>query len=272
MDCAAKTALWVAARRALESERDGRLFEDPFARALAGEDGFEVLVTGESLIGSAGVPIIEVRTAHYDRRMAELTSAGLRQVVVLAAGMDARAYRIKWPGGVRFFEIDRAEVLERKRTRLVRAVPRCDRRSIAADLREDWPAALRAGAFDDREPTLWLVEGLLYYLEEAAVRELLARVSAMSRPGSALLCELAGRSLLESPAMKPALEAMAKLGAPWISGTDDPAELFTPLGWDVALTDPGDVGRSLGRWPLPPPPPGAPPGPRFHFVEATKRA
>jgi methyltransferase (TIGR00027 family) len=270
MNGVARTSLWIAAVRAVETEREDAWFQDPFARELAGDDGFEILRASQSA-GGARAPSLEVRTRFFDEQLIAAASAGLGQVVILASGMDARAYRLGWPESTRLFEIDQADVLAYKQTKLARARPLCTRHEIAVDLREDWPAALLAHGFDAAAPTLWLLEGLLHYLPPADVTRLFEHVDALSRPRSVALFDLVGRSLLASPFVKPLLEGVAKLGAPWQFGTDEPEELLAPRGWDVVVHDIAVVGHRYGRWPFPAMPRGTPGIPQSFLVEATKR-
>ncbi|WP_437821307.1 SAM-dependent methyltransferase [Sorangium sp. So ce1078] len=267
MNPVAVTALLVAAMRAEESKRSDRLFNDPFAHALAGDAGYAALRTYRDAVGPS-LPIIEVRTRWFDEALARAASAGIAQVVLLAAGMDARAYRLAWPAGTRVFEVDQPEVIAYKAGVLGARAPASERVAIAADLAADWPAALRAARFDPAARTVWLVEGLLQFLDARSVETLMARIDRLSAPRSTLLYDVVGRSLLESPALAPALRMMTELGAPWVYGTDDPAGLVAAHGWEAAVVDPGEVGRRWDRWPIPPAPAGAP---RGHLVEATKR-
>jgi len=269
MNGVALTSLWVAAMRAVETEREDRLFEDPFARTLAGERGFEVL---EAMSAGDGrrPPTIVVRTWFLDERVKQALARGVRQVAILAAGMDARAYRLEWPAGTVVYELDQPAVLEYKRAQLASVEPRCERRAIAIDLAEDWPAALVARGLDRGAPTLWLVEGLLPYLEEAHVAPLFARIDALSAPGSEVLFDCFGRSVLESPYTRPLLALVAQLGAPWIFGTDQPESLL-PIGWDGIAEDIAVVGNALGRWPFRAMPRGTPGIPQSFLVAATKR-
>jgi methyltransferase (TIGR00027 family) len=266
----ARTGLWVAAMRAVESERDDRLFEDPFARALAGEEGFEALRSSQEHYSGPQVPFIEVRTHYFDARLTRAAAAGIRQFVILAAGMDARAFRLPWPAGSRVFEIDQSHVLALKDARLGNAKPTCVRTALAFDLALDWPPALVAGGFDATQRTAWLVEGLTLYLDEAKVATLARRIDALSSKGSQVLADVAGRSLLESPFMTEALARMRAIGAPWLYGTDEPQTIFAPLGWASEVTESSDYGRSIGRWPFPAAPPGMQGIPRGYFMAAEK--
>jgi methyltransferase (TIGR00027 family) len=249
MQGVALTGLWVAAARAVETEREDALFRDPFARRLAGEEGFEVLRALDA-IATTRPPGIEVRTRFFDDELMSAVGDELRQVVVLAAGMDASAYRLEWPAGTVFFEIDQSFVLDAKARLLDGALPRCDRRTVGVDLRQDWPAALQCAGFDASLPTVWLAEGLLPYLHEREVNALVARVTELACSRSLFLFDMNGRSVFESP-LKYIVDFVAALGAPWHFGTDQPEALLDPLRWDVQGTELSVVGHRLGRWPSP---------------------
>jgi methyltransferase (TIGR00027 family) len=269
MNPVAITSLLVAAMRAEESQRSDRLFEDPFAEALAGDDGRAVLRAYRDAVGPS-IPIIEVRTRWYDEGLTRAAAAGIAQVVILAAGMDARAYRLDWPAGTRVFEIDQPEVVAHKARILAGRAPRSARVALAADLAADWPAMLHTAGFDAAAPSAWLAEGLLQYLDAGTVEAIFARVSALAAPGSVFLYDVVGRSLLDSPLLARTLRMMSELGAPWIYGTDDPTGLVTRHGWEAAAIDPGEVGSRWGRWPFPTAPAGVPGVPRGYLVEARK--
>lgn len=269
MDGVGLTSLWVAAARALESERDGAWFHDPFARALAGERGFDVLAKArEASPGSP--PVLEIRTRWMDERCAEARATGIDQVAILAAGMDARAFRLDALRGVRTYEIDRDFVLAYKREKIGDAKPKADRVEVAMDLRDDWPAALVHARFDASRATLWTVEGLLPYLEERHARSLFARIDALSAPGSVVLFDIHGRSVLSSPFMTGMLDFVKSLDAPWVFGLDEPETLLP--SWSFEVAEFGEVGLAYGRWPFPPMPRGVPGVPMTFLVRATKRA
>ena len=265
------TSLWIAATRAVESESESPLFCDPYARTLAGERGFEVLRSLDAL-STARPPTLEMRTRFLDDEMTAAARGGTRQIVSLAAGMDARAYRLDWPAGTIYFELDQPDVLAYKEEKLSDASPRCDRRSIGVDLREDWPADLRRSGFDANASTLWLVEGLLPYLHEPQATELLSRITQVASAGDVLLFDILGRSVFASPWVRYLVDFVAGLGAPWHFGSDEPESLLAPLGWDVEVTEVGVIGHRLGRWPFPLIPRGTPGVPQSFFVKATKRA
>jgi methyltransferase (TIGR00027 family) len=132
-----------------------------------------------------------VRTKFYDEFFLDATEAGIRQVVILASGLDSRAYRLPWPDGTTVYEIDQPQVIEFKSRTLAEmgAQPTAYRRTVAIDLRDDWPAALRAAGFDPDQPTAWSAEGLLGYLPPEAQDRLLDTVTALSAPGSRIATE-----------------------------------------------------------------------------------
>ena len=169
-----KTALGVARVRALESQREDRLFDDPYAQAFmdAAPGAFpeERAVRARpaahgplASLGAAFSAHAVIRTRFYDDFLTAATAAGSRQVVLLAAGLDTRAFRLAWPAGTRVFELDLPGVLAFKEAVLGArgAVPRCERVTVPADLREDWPARLTAAGFGPAEPATWLAEGLV---------------------------------------------------------------------------------------------------------------
>ena len=269
MNPVAVTSILVAAARAEESKRSDRLFDDPFAHALAGEIGYPGLAAQRDVLGLA-ILVLAVRTRWYDEALARATATGIAQGVILAAGMDARAYRLAWPAGTRLFEVDQPDVIAYKAGILGANAPTTARVAIAEDLSNDWPTALRAAGFDPEAPTVWLVEGLLIYLDAAAVRTLFARIDGLSAPRSIVLYDLVSTALLQSPALAPAVRRMTELGSPWLYGSDDPADPVAPHGWEATAIEPSEAGLRWGRWPLPPTPAGAS-VPRNYLVEASKR-
>jgi methyltransferase (TIGR00027 family) len=192
------TATMVAAARAAASRRPDPVIDDPFAEPLVravGLDLFTKVASGELDFGDVDdgvgfprmVDTFAARARFYDDYFAEAGSAGLRQVVIVASGLDARPYRLSWPAGTTLYEIDQPEVIEFKTATLseLGAVPGAEHRPVGIDLREDWPAALRGAGFDAGQPTAWLAEGVLigFLPPEAEVR-LLDHVTALSTAGS----------------------------------------------------------------------------------------
>lgn len=196
------TATMVAAARALASREPNPLIDDPFAAPLVravGIDFFTRLIDGDIDLPDAGEgsaahlmsTVMAVRTKFFDDFFVAATSGGIRQVVILASGLDSRPYRLPWPEGTVVYEVDQPQVVEFKTTTMtaIGAAPSADRRAVSIDLREDWPSALRDNGFDDTLPTAWSAEGLLVYLPPEAQDRLFDNITALSAPGSQLATE-----------------------------------------------------------------------------------
>jgi methyltransferase (TIGR00027 family) len=184
----------VAVSRALASTGPEPLLHDHFAEPLVkavGIDFFDRLVDDPALNQRKTAEGVAVRTRFFDNFFTDATGAGLRQAVILASGLDARAYRLAWPPGTALFEIDQPQVIEFKTSTLAElgATPAADLRSVAVDLRDDWPTALRANGFDDDKPTAWIAEGLLVYLPPDAQDRLFDHITALSAAGSRVATE-----------------------------------------------------------------------------------
>jgi len=270
IDGVAATARWVAAARALESERPDALFVDPWARLLAGDEGFAFLARQEAAVARP-VPYLALRTRLLDDFLLEAARPGM-QVVLVAAGMDARAYRLPWPEGVRLFELDRAAVLDEKWRLLsaAGATPRCARTAIAADVTRPFGALLRDAGFAPERPSLWLAEGLLVYLDAPEVDAVLGEIAAHAAPGSRLAADVPS-PVGAWPWMERFLEQLTQAGAAWRFGTDDPEGLFARHGWEALVREPSDPTVSHGRWPFPSVPRQVPGVPRNWLVIATRR-
>ncbi|MBX7432495.1 SAM-dependent methyltransferase [Mycobacterium sp. Y57] len=265
----AGTAALVAAVRARESARPDGLFDDPFAQRLAGPAGLEMLERMVARVGPQSTTQIVVRTRFWDEALLRAAPV-CRQVVLLAAGLDARAFRLPWPAAVTVFEVDQPAVIEAKAALLAGEPPRCTRIPVGTDLTADWPTVLVDAGLNPAAPTAWLVEGLLQYLTATGVGTLFARLDALSAPGSVLLYDVVGRSLLDAPVMADLRRTMDEQGAPWLFGTDDPGALAGRLGWTTRVTDVAEPGYAWGRWHSPPAPAGVAGTPRGYFVEAVK--
>ncbi len=198
------TATMVAAARALATEECAPIINDPFAAPLVravGVEFFTRLVDGEIRLADfadRGGPQLQcetdsmaVRTRFFDEFFLSSARAGVRQSVILAAGLDSRPYRLTWPSGSVVFEVDQSKVIEFKTATMsaLGAAPAAERRAVGIDLREDWPTALRANGFDDSEPAVWSAEGLLMYLPPEAQDLLFDNITALSAPGSRLATE-----------------------------------------------------------------------------------
>ena len=265
----AATGLLVAAMRAEESARDDALFHDPFAERLAGDDGRRLLAESSSDTGQPSSPIV-VRTRLFDEALLRVQADGVSQVVIVAAGMDARSFRLPWHDGVTVYEVDQPQVIAIKEERLAGARPRCQRVPVGVDLADDWPKTLQSQGFDASAPTVWTIEGLLQYIEAPDVDRLFARVDALSAPGSVLLYDVVGKALLEAPFLQATIEFMQKLGAPWVFGSDTPGALVDDRGWSATVTDMAVPGNAWKRWEHPAIPADVPAAPRGYFVEAIK--
>jgi methyltransferase (TIGR00027 family) len=196
------TALGVAAARAAETARPDPLIRDEYAYLLTASAGpaWAQMASGDEwLSGDEHARRLHemardyqaVRTHYFDGYFNAAVRTGIRQVVILAAGLDSRAYRLNWPAGTTVFEIDQPKVLGYKTSTLDAhgAVPKARRVPVAVDLRDDWPAALIAAGFDPAQPTAWLAEGLLPYLPGDAQDRLFDLVTAHSAAGSQLAVE-----------------------------------------------------------------------------------
>jgi methyltransferase (TIGR00027 family) len=197
----------VAAARAVASHRPDRVIEDPFAQPLVKAVGIDALCR---LVDADGVdeqadrdpdlslqPIVDafaVRTRYFDDFFLAAMSAGIRQAVILASGLDSRAYRLPWPSSSTLYEIDLPAVLDFKIRALARlgVRPIVRHRPVAVDLRDDWPKALQNSGFDDQRPTAWSAEGLLSYMPPDDQDRLFDGITALSAPGSQLATEYRG--------------------------------------------------------------------------------
>jgi len=194
------TATGVAASRALASKQPNPLINDPFADALVKAVGLDYcnrmadgeLESDDPLFSHQRIcEQIAVRTRFFDDLFTSAASSGIRQAVILASGLDTRAYRLPWPPDAVVFEIDQPQVVEFKSGVLadLGATAAADRRTVAIDLRDDWPTALQDNGFDLTRPTAWIAEGLLIYLPPDAQDRLFDNITALSAPGSRLATE-----------------------------------------------------------------------------------
>lgn len=256
-----RTALSVARVRAYESSRPDPLFVDPYAVAFVTAAGLEPAPTNPNSSLARGLVVHGIlRTRFYDDR---LPAAGADQVVLLAAGLDTRAYRLDWPAGTRVFELDLAPVLAFKQQVLdgLGAVPRIERTALPADLLDPgWPERLVAAGFDPARRSVWLAEGLLVYLTAEEAAGLLTAVAALAAPGSRLLTEQ-GRDVSRTP-QDPSLSHMTGLWRGGLGpGTDG---WLAGNGWTPGITPLVRLGEEYRR-PLPDP------ASTTAFIEARRR-
>ncbi|OBB28581.1 SAM-dependent methyltransferase [Mycolicibacterium peregrinum] len=201
------TATLVATGRAIASQDSHGLIDDPFAAPLVravGIDVFTKMVDGELSLDTlaqlapdaaerarSNIDEMAVRTRFFDDYFVDAGKAGIRQAVILASGLDSRAYRLPWAAGTVVYEIDQPEVIEFKTRTLadLGAEPTAQRRTVPIDLRNDWPAALKSAGFDPAKPTAWCAEGLLIYLPPEAQDRLFDNIATLSAPGSKVATE-----------------------------------------------------------------------------------
>jgi methyltransferase (TIGR00027 family) len=257
------TATMVAAARAMASTAEDALINDPFAEPLVravGVDFFTRLVTGElrpedldSDSESVGMQRMTdnmaVRTKFFDEFFLSATEGGIRQAVILASGLDSRAYRLAWPAGTTVYEIDQPDVIEFKTKTLadLDAEPTAERRTVAMDLRYDWPSALIEEGFDPNQPTAWSAEGLLGYLPPDAQDRLLDTITELSAPGSRVAVESVPN--IDPADHEKAIERMQAASERWRDhGFDlDFAELVYLGDRNEAASYLGDHGWQLSR-------------------------
>ncbi|MFV8166339.1 class I SAM-dependent methyltransferase [Mycobacterium sp. 134] len=248
------TATGVAASRALASKQPDPLINDPFADALVRAVGLEhsirladgeVCVEGDVMLDRQRMcEQIAVRTRFFDDFFVAAGEAGIRQAVILASGLDTRAYRLAWPAGSVVFEVDQPEVIEFKTGTLagLGAEPAAELHTVPVDLRDDWPKALRDNGFDPAVPTAWIAEGLLIYLPPEAQDRLFDNITALSAPGSRLATEHMDAASLTDKWSERVSEWSKKVGSDvdlmdlFYSGERTAArDYLTTLGWDAAV-------------------------------------
>jgi len=264
-----RTALGVARVRAAESLRPDHLFDDPYAAAFLAayprdaEAPSRQRTDGEPSREALRFHIV-MRTRFFDEYLLAACARGCTQVVLLAAGLDARAFRLDWPAGTRLFEVDLPAMVAFKRRVLDahHATPRCTRTVIAADLREDWASRLTGAGFDPSLRTAWLVEGLLIYLDEADAAHVLSTVAALSAPDSELSMER-GRARGPTDDDGASGARRGRLASMWKGGLGDGlVPWLEEHGWQTRVHDLGDVAARFGR--------PAPDATRSSFVTARR--
>ncbi len=253
------TALGVAGGRAIETSRPDGLITDPYADLFV--EAAQAPAPIPTRLDESSDPVwgslsdyVGVRSLFFDRYLTEATRSGASQVVLMAAGLDTRAYRLQWPSSCRLFEVDQPAVLSFKDAVLDAedAHPSCARTPVGADLREDWPRALRDAGFDPTRPTAWLLEGLLPYLPPEAERALLEHVRTLSAPGSRVAIEHVSAEALpafDDPDMRRTTEEWGvDLSTLWHTGEKQhPTTVLTALGWNVESVPVGEVANDYNR-------------------------
>jgi methyltransferase (TIGR00027 family) len=295
------TALGVAAARAAETESENPLIRDPFARVFldaAGEgvwNWYEAPELPAEVVEAepelplrmrAMVDYFASRTAFFDTFFLDTTGAGIRQAVILAAGLDARSWRLPWPDGTTVYELDQPRVLEFKSATLQShgAEPACNRIGVPVDLRQDWPAALRQAGFDASAPSAWSAEGLMPYLPAAAQDLLFNRVQGLTVTGSRIAVEALAPNFADPQARARRRERMDRVRALmakadpqrevpktdelwYFEERDDVGDWLRRHGWDVTVKSSEQLMAGYGRRP---PTQLEDPAPRNLFVSAQR--
>jgi methyltransferase (TIGR00027 family) len=274
------TALGVAAARAAETDSDNPLIQDPFARAFldAAGPGMWSLTSDPTLsaaltelepdLGAHAhvmVDFMAVRTKWFDDLFLDAVASGIRQVVILASGLDSRSWRLSWPDGTTVYELDQQKVLDFKSTTLAGhgAQPAANLVTVAIDLRQDWPTALQQAGFDTSAPTMWSAEGLLRYLPAAAQDLLFERIDSLSAPGSRLATNGPSKNAVNPDLLASQHEQSTRLrtAAATVLGTEIPdvEELWYPEertevvdwlsahGWESSAIGMADLLAQHGR-------------------------
>ncbi|MDF2823229.1 MAG: SAM-dependent methyltransferase [Mycobacterium sp.] len=275
------TATMVAAARAMATRAPNPVIDDPFAEPLVravGVDFFTKLASGEltpedlddSLAESSAKGALRfadgmaARTRFFDDFFAQAGQAGIRQAVILASGLDARAYRLDWPAGTTVYEIDQPEVIAFKAQALAElgAEPTTERRAVAIDLREDWPAALRDAGLNTSEPIAWIAEGLFGYLPPEAQDRLLDLITELSPAGSRLAAE--GVPTIGADDQEAARERMQSVTGKWqqhgfdldfseltyLGDRADAANYLQERGWQTSALTTNELLRQAGLAPI----------------------
>jgi methyltransferase (TIGR00027 family) len=263
------TALLTAAARAQESRRATPLFRDPLAAGLASDQGRVLLREYSVRSGLPADVIVAATTRYFDDWLAHvMTGTPDPQVVLVAAGMDTRTHRMGWPPNTTVYEIDRPGVLALKTDLLTGGPPaRTTVRRIPVDLTDDWAAALATGGFDPSSPSIWLLQGLLVYLDQPTVAALLDGIAALAVPGSVLGADMQHSRAFDHPFTRPLRELMAEWGTPWRFGTTDPVGLLGAHGWRASTIQLGDPAANYQRFA---PPSAYPDLPRPFLVTAER--
>ena len=277
------TALGVASARAAETESENPMIRDPFARVFldaAGDGRWNWysasrlpadLLEAEpelSLQMKAMVGYMASRTAFFDQFFLDATGAGIHQAVILAAGLDSRAWRLPWPDGTTVYELDQPRVLEFKSSTLAEhgAKPTCNRVAVPVDLRHDWPTALQQAGFDPSAPSAWSAEGLMPYLPAAAQELLFDRVHGLTVAGSRVAVEALGPKFLDPEYRAKRRERMDRIRSLmaevdpqreiprtdelwYFEEREDVGDWFRRNGWDVTVTPSDELMAGYGRKP-----------------------
>ncbi|MCW6036597.1 SAM-dependent methyltransferase [Spirulina subsalsa FACHB-351] len=249
------TARMMAAIRALEQQQTNPLFQDLLAEQLAGE---EALVAIQERLTSKDLAYVAIRTHYFDQF---LTQHPAPQVVILASGLDTRAYRLPWPKNTVLFELDHEGVLAYKTAQLQDQTPACELHLLGMDLTQShWGEALQAKGYNPTIPSVWLVEGLLMYLEEEQVRAILKQIAALTTRQSYL-----GLDLINQVSVN-----YAPYQGYFRSGWDEPEVLLAEYGWQGKVSQPGEPDTHPERYPWTFPPRDQPNVERVFLIQCER--
>jgi methyltransferase (TIGR00027 family) len=248
------TATAVAAQRAIASKAPDAFLNDPWADPLVRAVGIDTFIKLlDHQIDSSDDPLlnrqavkeqITVRTRFFDDFFVQATESGVQQAVILASGLDTRAYRLPWPAGTVVYELDQPEVIEFKTRTLadLGATPSAERRTVSIDLRDDWPSALKEAGFDPGRPTAWSAEGLLVYLPPEAQDRLFDNIAAASAPGSRIATEHLDLSRIPSDWAQKLTERSRRIGSKidlaelfYTGERNTAAEYLAARGWQIDI-------------------------------------
>jgi methyltransferase (TIGR00027 family) len=253
-----ETALGAALMRAQESARPDALFDDPYAAAFvaAAPRAFDDIPDPDGRLAeleSAFRADVAIRTRFFDDFVTSAGARGVRQVVLLGAGLDTRAFRLDWPTGARVFELDLPGVLAFKDLVLEQegTTPRCERSTVSVDLRDDWVDALVQSGFDVEAPSAWCAEGVVAYLTRDEAVTLFEAVTRLSARGSELAFEHASTSDDSALAEVSALPSMSDVASMWHDASADVAARLRERGWAISTHDRADLVRRYRRTPGP---------------------
>ena len=255
------TSRYMAAVRAIEHQRPDRLFSDPLAEKLAGAEIMAEIAPRSQEYEERGRPVVAVRTRFFDDFL-RASAASVRQVVILGAGMDTRAFRLPWHPDTHLYELDRPDVIQLKESLLDSTPTICHRQVIPIDLRESWSEKLLQKGFETKSPSIWLLEGFLYYLTKTDACDLLKTITDLSTDGSFLGADVLNEKMQKSD------NGLAKY---WLFGFDEPEKLFASFGWQADVVQFGDDTASFGRFKYKFPPREVPDIARGFLVTARKK-
>ncbi len=257
-----ETAKMVAGIRAIETQREDGLFVDHLAMKLAGGEEIIAKITpGVQKYEKMGIPIIPVRTRYFDDFLMSLV-ANIKQVVILKASLDTRAFRLDFPSETHVYELERKEIIDYKESILKDEASKCHRHTIATDMKDNWVEKLINTGYENNIPSIWLLEGVLSYLEESDVHSLLSKISELSCFGSWLGCDNINKKMLNSD------DPMSKL---WNFGCDSPEDLLDTYGWEASVVQPGDETAHYNRFTRKSPPRDIDDVVRSFLIKARKR-